>query len=237
MLAIDDREHMQDLVYRFDKLGVPAEIIRLDIGDYSFIDSEGNLNLITRKSSDLLSSVYSGHWQTEINDCVQALVGTGGGRLWYIQEGFYADTHRGVKYFGGYNEDVFVGKHESSGSRGIHLAQEISVNIVGGHVIHTANTSETIRAIARLYHKGQEGWPTSLTAGIPKRKMSFRHNPKVDVIMNVWQGCSEKKAVAILKEYGTVWAALEVMKDNPSDLTKIPGIGPKSVEKLEGLFE
>jgi len=237
MLSCDDREHIPELVHKFSKLDVPAEVVRMEIGDYSFVDNDGNLNLITRKSSDLLASVYSGHWQTEINDCVSALVGTGGGRLWYIQEGFYASTHKGVKYFGGYNESAFFGKHESVGSRDTHISQEISVNIVGAHIVHTANTSETLRAIARIYHKGQEGWPTSLTTGIPKRKMSFRHNPKVDVIMNVWQGCSEKKAVEVLSKYGSVWAALEVMKENPKDLLTIAGIGPKSIQKLEGLFE
>ena len=231
MLVIDDREHAVKTT-AFETYKVPAEKQRLEVGDYSFIDSEGQLNLITRKSSDLPQSVYSGHFQKEIADMVAVINGVGGGRLWYIQEGMYTTGWKGLKYW---KYDVNRGWSEAwehKGDSGTSLSMEVSLGSIGVSTIHTANLHETIRVLARLYQKGQEGWPTTLTAGIPKRKMSVRRDERLNSLMGFWRGLSEKNAVSLLKTYGDIESIMKVAFTEPNNFLEIKGIGPRAVDKL-----
>lgn len=231
MLVIDDREHAVK-VTAFKPYDVPAEKRRLEIGDYSFIDSEGQLNLITRKSSDLPQSVYSGHFQKEIADMVAAVNGVGGGRLWFIQEGMYTTGYKGLKYWKYHPNSGWTEAWQHNGDSGTSLSMEVSLGSIGVSTIHTANLHETIRVLARLYQKGAEGWPTTLTAGIPKRKMSVRRDERLNSLMGFWRGLSEKNAVSLLKTYGSIQKIMEVAFTEPNNFLEIKGIGPKAVDKL-----
>ena len=230
-LIIDDREHAVK-PSMFDSYDVPAEVRRLEIGDYSFVDSNGEINLITRKSSDLPQSVYSGHFQREIADMVDVVNGVGGGRLWYIQEGMYTTSFKGLKYWK-YNGDKWTEAWQHAGDRGTSLSMEVSLGSIGVATIHTANLHETIKVLARLYQKGKEGWPTTLTAGIPRRKMSVRRDERLNSLMGFWRGLSEKHAATLLKEYGNLGKIFEQMFDAPDEFLKLKGIGPKSLAKLK----
>ncbi len=231
MLVIDDREHAVSPAL-FEKYDVPATVERLEVGDYSFIDSEGELNLITRKSSDLPSSVYSGHFQKEIADMVAVLNGVGGGRLWFIQEGIYAGTPQGLAYWKYHFVKGWSKAWTHTGDKGTHTSMEISLGSLGVSTIHTANLAETIFTLCKMWRKGQKGWPTTLTAGIPKRKMSVRRDERLNSLMGFWRGLSEKNAVSLLKVYGDIRGIMTVAFRDPNEFLEIKGIGPKAVDKL-----
>jgi ERCC4-type nuclease len=232
LLVIDDREHAvkPEMFARYD---VPAQVERLEVGDYSFIDSQGDINLITRKSSDLPSSVYSHHFQEEISNMVTVINDLGGGRLWFIQEGTYALTPKGLAYW---KYDYGRGWSEAwvhKGDSGTHLSMEISLGSIGVSTIHTANLIETIATLCRMYKKGQDNWPTSLTAGLPKRKITMRRDPRLSSLMGFWKGLSEKNAVAVLNEYKTMENFFKQAFKDPDAFKDIKGIGPKAVDKLK----
>jgi len=231
-LIIDDREHAVKREM-FERYGVSTRIERLMVGDYSFIDSEGELNLITRKSSDLPSSIYSGHFQAEIGDMIATINSLGGGRCWFIQEGMYIPEHAGLSYWQYLpNNAMWAKKWTHSGDKGSALTIEISLATIGVGTVHTGDLLHTVKALTKIYQKGMKGWPTTLTAGIPKRKMSVRRDERLNSLMGFWRGLSEKNAVSLLKAYGSIQKIMKVAFKDPNEFLEIKGIGPRAVDKL-----
>lgn len=241
MLYVDDREprpnvkypNRQDMVQLLDCLGVPAKFERLQVGDYRWYDSLGDLIIVTRKASDLLQSVFDGHFQTELNQCCKMVDSYGGGKVIALMEGPWAVTDEGVAWFrgdgyGGFQMDrPHATRHEMV--PGIELSLQLD-NIM---VMHSCSVWETAVTLSVLYKRSQNGWPSTMTRGRRLPPLHRTTDQRIARLMALVDRLPEKVALKLIQQFGTITVVVGLADENPNELLKVPGFGPTYLRKLQ----
>lgn len=222
MLNVDSREpHIISVGLQND--GIPVTRTQLTVGDYSFSDKGGHTVLITRKAADLFSSIFSGHFSSEIQRCMALLHSEGGGQLWWLQEGAWVGTvEKGILH-------PYSQKSHNASPKLIPSTQ-ISMQVAGLYYLTTASMKESAVAIAALYRRGKAGWPSNLPLRLERAPLKWHRDDKAQRItrlMALWPRLSERSAAALLAKYGSI--ALIMYTAENADNMGVPGIGPKMI--------
>lgn len=234
MLTVDTREPVAVCKY-LEALCIPIEYECLDTGDYMFYDRDGYPVLITRKGSDLLDSVYSGHLTDELSRCITFLAGKG--RLFFLQEGVWAPGGTGMSYFIRSGPDWFRNVKSRGGSDGTFPGVQISMQTAGIQFLWTPDLKSTAKMLASLYTRGKEGWPTRITRGIKRPQLHWGDNEHVYRLMALWPHLREDIAISLLKEYTTIGNIIDVARKDPTKLLELKGVGQKSLDNLLKVLE
>ncbi len=258
MLYVDDREprpnakypERQDMAELLQKQEVPAKLKHLEVGDYQFYDRDGGLILVSRKGSDLLSSVFEGHFQDELNKCCNLVKSYGDGRVFALFEGPWVAVDEGVAWCQELGELASVrgegwgqfkmARHHST-QHSMVPGIELSLQLDGIMVMHTNSIYETSVALATLYKRSQEGWPSTMTKGRKLPPLLRTRDVRVARLMALVDRLPEKVALALLSEFGGIGEIVDLarkqeklppkaQKDSP--LLAVPGFGPKMLENL-----
>ena len=238
MLTVDSREP-REFMMDLEEAGIPVQRRMMDVGDFGFNDKDEDLILVTRKATDLFTSVNSGHFQDELDGCMAALHSYGGGRLFWILEGVWAagmpSQTGGMAYFKRKGPDWFRKETACGNSPKSLLGMQISVQSAGVQFLWTPDAKATVDMLAALYRRGQEGWPTNLTQRLTKRPLKWSKSSKVQHLMGLWPRLTERQAMALLAEFGTINDVISAARNET--LGAVKGIGKQSVKNLLEVLE
>lgn len=241
-LVIDQREKSSGyttpafFTETLTKLGVPNEVQTLQVGDYQTFDNEGGLVLVSRKAADLYSSLNDGHFQKELEACVNAVNAIGKGRVFMHFEGPWTSSYRygggGMSYFPRSGNDWFrktqhVGNHEKT-----YAGMQVSAQSAGLFFTWAADAYGTCLTLQSIWERAQEGWPTKLTAGNPRPKLRWSRDSRVANLMGLWPGLNEKVAMALLTKFGSIGNIVGLAYGDPKALLATDGLGKKGLENL-----
>lgn len=239
MLSCDSREP-DVIIAGLRATGVPITREQRAVGDYAFDDQDGLPCLITRKAADLGDSLFSGHFGEEIQHCITFLKSSGGGHLWWLQEGAWRASQDGS--LKGISHTCPPSNRHSTGVDKTHDAiytlipnLQISLQAGGVYYITTASLWESTTTIAALYHRGKAGWPTGLPLRMDRptlhwhRDDEWRHTAR---LMALWPRLSERLAADLLAQHGSIVNIIKAVENNT--LT-CPGIGTKMLASLKSV--
>jgi len=242
MILVDHREPCKerggkiDMVESLTALGYEAKRTHLEVGDYQFHDKDQGLILVTRKASDLMESVFSGHFQDELNRCIETIHTYGSGKLFWLLEGVWASGsfdqkhHFGTAYFVRSGPAWFRKAAERNTNPKALIGMQVSAQTAGIYYITTGSKYETALALGVLYDRAQLGWPTRLAHGIKRTELRWSDDTHVQRLMALWPRLNEQTAVEILGRFGTIKAALNA---SPAELLSISGVGKTLVKNLQ----
>ncbi len=91
-------------------------------------------------------------------------------------------------------------------------------------VYPTFSYTVTAQAISSFYRADQKPEKEHTTFHRYLKTIEWNPNPQVQKLMAIADGIGSVKAVALLKEFGVLW---NILKAEPSDLQRVPGIGQK----------
>ncbi len=222
-------------------MGVPVEVQTLQVGDYQCFDNEGGLVLVTRKGSDLYQSLNTGHFQRELDDCVNAVNSFGSGRVFMHFEGPWATGLRGggggMGYFPRSGNDWFRKGATAGNNAQSYYGMQVSAQSAGLFFTWAPDTYGTCLLLKSIYERAQEGWPTKLTHGSPRPKLRWSNDSRVANLIGLWPGLQEKVAIALLTRFGSVGRILDLARVSPADLLAEKGLGKKGLENLLKVLE
>jgi ERCC4-type nuclease len=237
-----DTREPKEIVPLLQELGIPASFQTLDVSDYQCRDKFGDLVLVTRKASDLYDSVYSGHFQEELSGCITLIKSYGKGRLFWLQEGLWHP-----------NRDSMGDVCMAHGGRINHAApssfagMQVSAQSAGLMLIFTSDLNTTAIALAQIYTRAQEGWPSKLTLGLKRPDLKWTSDTRVSRLMAMWPRLHEDVAVRLLQQYGSirgVWDAARSeqivghgAKAKHVSLLQAEGVGTKGLENFKEAME
>lgn len=240
-MIVDDREpkpnkaypNREDICVLLERRGVNAAFKRLDVGDYQWWGSDGFPVLVSRKSSDLLPSIFSNHFQEELTSCINFTESAGGGHIWTIVEGPWSSGNGLVKHYKSAGANWFKKSSEHRTSPRILAGLYTSLHLSGIGVLYTSSIAETADALAVLWERSQQGWPTEFLSGRRLPQLKRTSNTKVAKLMMLTPRLPEKVAIAMLKEFGSLTTIMELVHDDPARLTLTKGFGKTMLANLK----
>jgi ERCC4-type nuclease len=241
VLLIDDRIGSKDLLRPLQLFGVPAELMRLEFGDFAFIGrGEGgrpiHVGVELKETRDLIKSLetkrIAGHQLGGLLTTYD--------RPWLLTEGIWRANDDGVL-------EVFSGgwRPASVGPRHI-MARELDAQILtlcirGGISHHHCSTrTDTIRWLSVLYH-----WWCDKNMDAHKSHLAF-HQPDLDRALLETPSFTRRVAKELP---GIGWEKSRVVEEffggsvrrmacaPMQQWTQIPGIGPKIASAVVAAFE
>ena len=229
----------ETLIHTF---GAPAQRMMLDVGDYTLLDHEDKLVIVTRKAGDLYQSLHDGHFQDEMDRCIEAIKSWGGGKLFWLLEGVWDNANvgslsGGMGYFSRTGNDWFRKSKVHGDSARSLPAMQISAASAGVQLLWTGSFHETCMTLAVLYERATNGWPTKLTQGLSRPQLRFSRDGKVSHLMGLWPRLREQTAILILKEFdNSIGAVITAVLNNDERLTHIKGLGVKGIANLKEIL-
>lgn len=240
IFSVDDREPALVTPRLRADHGIPAREERLKVGDYQTHDRDDELVLMTRKAADLVPSIYDGHLTDELEGCLNLLKSSGGGRLFFIQEGTWAPNYKssGLGYFNRAGPRYMRRAAERGGSHRVLTGLWLDLNAAGAQIIPTADTEETVLALAGIYERAQEGWPTTIHTPIGRPTLKWNRDSRIRYLMGLWPRLREEQAAVVLKRWGSIKLALDTAIDKPKFfLENTPGLGKQGLSNLLGVLQ
>lgn len=239
-MLVDSREprpntkypNREDICVLLQQRGVNATFKQLNVGDYLFWDSDGLPVLVSRKSSDLLPSIFDNHMQEELNACTTFCESAGGGHVWVISEGPWTSGNGLVKHFKKTGTRWLKQNTEHHASPRLIPGLYTSLSLSGIGVICTSSIPETADALAVLWERSQQGWPTEFLSGRRLPALKRTTNTKVAKLMMLCPRLPEKVAIAMLKEYGDIFNIAELALNYPNVLLSTKGFGKTMLANL-----
>jgi hypothetical protein len=246
MLLVDDRIGSNDLVTPLQRLGIPAELARLEFGDLAFMgvgrdDVDIQVGIELKETKDLISSMrserFSGHQLPGLQRTYD--------RVWLIVEGIWRAGDEGVlEIMAGGWRPVSLGKNRVMAS---DVEQWLLTQIICGGINfwHASTRRDTLRFVAGLYH-----WWTN---GIESHKShQVIYQPPPDRVALVEPSNFVKGLTGLVDDLGWVRAhAIEgfltdtfgpdvqgsrhiavLSSISAKDLQQIDGIGKKLSERI-----
>lgn len=250
-ITIDNREPIgqmgpnnrrkQDIRPYLDKLDAPYEVEQLQVGDYAITDSLDALVLVSRKASDLFTSLYDGHLQDEFERCIQAVQPDG--KVFFLIEGVWAaSSHQGgMGYFTRAGDSYLRKVHETGGSIKALPAMLVSLQTAGVFFMPTSDLHETAIALSVIRDRAMRGWPTKLARTSPRPKLQWTRGDdalarRVAALMGLWPRLSERQSLGLIHRFHDVGAIVDIARQEPKVLTGVKGVGAKAVDNLVGVL-
>ena len=236
-LRVDDREPDDFTRKLRADYGIPARRERLAVADFDIVGLD-ELVLVTRKASDLLQSLYNGHLTDELERCVTLIQSYGKGRLIFIQEGVWAPAPGGFGYYRRAGPRFFRKTDDRGGAPSALPGLWLSLFSANVGLVPTADHAGTIEALAQIYRRACEGWPSSIAKGMRRPDPKWTGDNRTKHLMGLWPRLRESQAERILQRWGTVFKALDAVRgDTKKFIMETKGIGEQSVRNLLTLGE
>lgn len=216
-----------------EELGVPVERRQLEVGDFWFQTKE-EMVVITRKSSDLMPSLYSNHFQDELARCMAFIESSGGGRLIYLQEGVWSPNYGGgLAYYKRSGPQYYRRSQEVGGSGKALVGIQLSLQAAGLWHVHTGDHHETINALAGIYRRALDGWPSNLSSAPVRPALKWTQDSRVAHLRGLWPRLNESVAESLIDRHGSIASVVEYVLADPKKAVKeTPGLGKKGVESF-----
>lgn len=220
-----------DIAKLIQERGVPAEYHMLEVGDYQ-MRGRDELVLVTRKSGDLLPSVFSGHFKEEIQKCVNLLKSSGGGKLFFINEGPWATTAGGLGHYKKAGPQFFRLSSTHHSAPAVLPNLQVSLQTAGIFHINTGSIQETADALVAVYQRAQDGWPTNFHKGLKCPELKWSDDSRVARLMALWPHLREETAQLLIERWGGIMSVLEAAERCPEAVLETPGLGKKGLRNL-----
>lgn len=88
---------------------------------------------------------------------------------------------------------------------------------------HTASEWDSVHALSSFYAGDSKDDSEHRTFSRHYKSVTFHPNPQVTMLMGLLPGVGEKRAEALIAEYGTVWESIHA---DPKEIARLPGFGP-----------
>ena len=222
ILVIDDREPYEAIGSVLADEDVPYRVERITVGDFAWTVN-GELILVSRKGSDFMSSLFSGHMQDEFTRCIQAIKDYGAGKLFFIDEGVWAPglNQPGMNRYKRAGDEWFRRTYKQGGNKKARVGSFVSMASAGITVSPTADIHETSLALVAIYKKSLLGWPTKIAAGLAKPDLRWNAaNSLTFRLCALWPRLREETAESLLDTHGTIMNVLDAVCQNPKELLK-----------------
>ncbi|KKN71191.1 hypothetical protein LCGC14_0423540 [marine sediment metagenome] len=239
------RQDIRPLLDAYD--GVSYDVVTYTAGDYLLWDDQDVTHFVTRKASDLADSLMSGHFSDEIQKILtdplfvrersiseRRVDGSSPrpSRIFFIVEGAWAGAEHKVSYM----KRVSSTFMKATWTTNVHIDSlshaQISASTAGIEILHTADLRGTASILAALVDRARRGWPTRIGHQIRRVQPEARNvYPPVARLLQLWPRLSEKAAVALIAEYGTLGAVIEAaLSGHADDIAKGGfGVGAKGL--------
>lgn len=241
-MLIDDRIGSKDLLRPLQLFGVPAELMRLEFGDFAFIGrgEKGrpvHIGVELKETRDLIKSLetkrIAGHQLQGLLDTYD--------RAWLLTEGIWRASDEGLL-------EIFAGgwRPAQVGTRRI-MARDIESQILtliirGGIPHHHCSTrTDTIRWLSVLYHwwcdKDMDQHKSHLAFHQPDLDRALLETPSLSrCIAKELPGIGWEKSRAVEQHFGG--SVVRMVNSPLQEWQKIPGVGKviagKIVSQLKG---
>lgn len=249
-IRIDDREKVPPPAVTAGWLqdhGVEAKVDRLTQGDFSFLDGNGGMVLVTRKAKDLFDSVYSKHLNEELEGCIKTVAQYGKGSVWFMLDGIYVPTR-----FAGKDSQIGVYTTTGRNTEWLHLETEragqptmiagiaASLWASGIGFLPTTHVPSTLKL---LYERGQKvddkgRWPSSISRGVQRPQLKWHSDTsKVARLMALWPRLPERPASLLMAEFGSIREIVRLAKVDEKKLLSIPGVGKTGLTNFKEVLD
>jgi ERCC4-type nuclease len=241
-LLIDDREKKptpKEIGAALGRMGIESEVTRLGAADYQWQDSEGNLVMVTRKETDLFSSVYSDHLHKEVRQILGVLGELGGGTAWFLYTGITAPLRGGG--IGVYTPagDKWLKLRDTQRPKSPRLVEGVQASLQAAG-LEVMVTPSVANGLATIYERSQQvrdgRWPTGIGRGVETPRMKWHSNTSnVARLCALWPRLQERPASVMLREFGSIAniVAAAQTDDGIKRLLQIEKIGKKGIENFK----
>jgi ERCC4-type nuclease len=229
MLYIDDRVGSKDLLSPLRNFGVPAELMRLEYGDFAFVGRglQGvpmTIGIELKETRDLIKSLdtkrIAGHQLRGLLDTYD--------RAWLLTEGIWRASDEGIlETFSAGWRAVSIGPKRVM-ARDIEK-QILTLVIRGGISHHHCSTrTDTIRWLSVLYHwwcdKDMDEHKSHLAFHQPDLDRALLETPSVcRLIAKELPGIGWEKSRAVEEYFGG--SVIEMVNSPREKWSEIPGVG------------
>lgn len=242
MIYVDDREP-HALVDKLVYLGVPHEVQRLVVGDFLWWDADEEPVVVTRKAGDAIASIFSGHFQEELDGIGEFVRVFANPHVVFLIEGPWASTGPQESAHFKRSGEWFRKSNEHKAPIKVFMGLQAAMVAANIPVVQTTSHLETATMLERLYQRSMDGWPSNITRGLKKPNLRWswqedKATRKVQRLMALWPRLSEPVAMRLLDTYGSIAKAIEAAHNNPESVRgNVTGIGPKLIENLMEVLE
>ena len=242
-LLVDDREP-RDIMSELTDLGLTVERTRLSVGDFILYDCDDQIVIVSRKAGDLFSSIFDGHFASELNSCINLIESLGGkGKLFWLQEGIWSTAYPqggtgGMNYFKRSGPKWFRHSDNHNGASENVLGNvQLSLQAAGIHFVQTGTLHETALMLKSIHRRGMDGWPTKLTSTLKRPVLRWSEDSRVQRLMAVWPHLKEQAAINLVSEFGSVRAIVNLAFDEPKLLLAIDKVGKTGLTNFQEALE
>lgn len=250
-LVVDDREPIgqkgsngkprEDVRKYLDTHGVSYVLDTLTASDYKLWDDLDIAHYVTRKSSDFAESLFSGHFQDEIQKILvdpdfitQSEQPFRYSRVFFVMEGVWDGVGNATQFFKRVGPNYFRGIHTSNAAVGtLHHAQ-VSLSSVGIEILHTGSLAGTASMLAALVDRAARGWPAKFTQRLKRPQPQKTGDVRVQRLMGLWPNLREDQAAKALEAYGSVRSVIDATS---TGRFHVQGIGSKGLDNVLGVLD
>ncbi len=240
-LIIDSREPKR-LQLLIKGLLTDAKVERLEVGDFSWWDSNSEPVIVTRKAGDAMASVFSGHFNEELDGIGAFLSAFPNGHLVWLLEGPWASV--GKNAIAHFKRTGTWFRQSTSHNASIRSFMGLQAGMVAANIpiVHTTSNEETAIALEMLYKRSMDGWPTNLTRGLkrPNLRWSWQQDnstKKIQRLMALWPRLPEPVAHRLMEQFDSISNIMSVLDNNPDHLKIVKGVGKVLVDNLKEVVE
>lgn len=227
MIVIDDREVGEHPEIP-ELLGVSTTIMRLEAGDYCFLDvNKEPVGIERSEISNLVMKSRSGELEAQMYKC-QGYYPT----IVLLVEGVYDQYKELLALYKAGNNGYFRSYVYPRTTYLFAIGLELGLSSMGIEVVHSPNFACSMDIVGLLYKQRNkaEGEHT-LFRKIRKINLPTKisANPAVPKLMALVPRLSERTAVLLLHKFDTIWAVLNA---EDKELLAVEGMGKGFVSKL-----
>jgi ERCC4-type nuclease len=228
MIKIDDREVVQhpDLP---ERLQLPSSVERLRAADLAFLDRDmGTVGVERSEIGNFVQKLRDGELESQMYKCQEEY-----NSIILLLEGVYDNVGGLLAIHKPGNRGYFRNKVYSNTFYHHIMAAEIRLSEMGIEVIHSPNYDCTVDIIRTLYHqrtKPEEQHSLFKRTRAINLPVKLTANPAVPRLMALVPRLSEKVAIRLMNEYGTIW---DILHKEDKELLRIEGMGKGLIQKIK----
>ena len=226
-LFVDLHHEPDEVVNRLKGLG--CIISQLDLGDYAFCGASGVTVVERKEIGNLVSSLTSG----ELEEQLARYIGEYD-KVVVLVEGMYGVGAEGqLESYRTYGTHLTTYHDWPDRKYRSIIAMLDALFDYGIETVYTKGHEETAEAVVALYDRAQKPPEAhKFLRRYIRRKPSVYvvGEPGVKKLLDLWDGLPEVAARKLVEKYGSVWAILQLGKE---ELMETDGVGPGRVKKLD----
>ena len=234
MLQVDVNEPISDILPLLGQTGIPLEPTALNVqgyADYRWTKWDGTYKQVERKQwGEILAN--PDHIEEKL---LRHLTKNPDHELVLLIEGMVQQTEVGTVIIKPSRQGIFVKDHTySTRMKRVYSLLYAASKYV--EIMYTTTIRETATCLVAMYEYDQKETHETFNRHI--KQASFVPDVRVTTLMGMSNGLGDKRATALIREFGTPWNIVSAgWRGDPvvpsiEGLTIVPGIGKGIVENL-----